>query len=257
MYRVEEYNESRGGTGGENLNPIAHLLLVTASPLQRFIDKPAITHSFCNVQALQILLQDEVLPSTSFFSNYLAEINRGGYWADSQWKNIDHYLEPDTGRGIWPFGNALDTFQQYFSCALQEAHQGNRRKAAFFLGAAAHLVQDMCVPHHARGRMFNGHQDYESWAMRNCKSYAVESLGVYLQGSRIAEFIVRNARVAADMLEAVDTERGSLDYEGATSVALPLAQRSTAGLFEHFHRAAIKPYSCAGFITDPISAIVA
>jgi len=239
------------------VNPIAQLLLVTASPLQRFIDKPAITHSFCNIQALRILSKDEALPCSVFFDTHVKEINNGGYWADSQWKNIDHYLEADTGRGIWPFGNALDIFQQYFACALREARQGKRRRAAFFLGAAAHLVQDMCVPHHARGRMFNGHQDYEAWAMKNCMNYAVESLGVYLPGSKVVEYILRNAGAAAGMLDAVDAEKGRLDYDGVTSITLPLAQRTTAGLFEHFHRVAIMPRSFHAFSDSSVPAIVA
>lgn len=240
------------------MNPIAHLLLVTASPLQRFIDKPAITHAFCNIQAIQIMSGDTALPYADFFSTYLKDINNGGYWADSQWKNIDHYLQPDTGRGIWPFGNALDTFQQYFSCAIKEARRENRRKAAFFLGAAAHLVQDMCVPHHARGCMFNGHQDYESWAMKNCRHYAVDSLGIYLRGTKIAALILDNARVAAELLDSVDTDKAAVDYEGVTEITLPLAQRSTAGLFEHFHRVAFKPFGFVGMATTtPTSAIVA
>jgi phospholipase C len=240
---VEKYLRHEG-----SMNDIAKQLKV---------DKPAVTHAFCNMQAFQILSRDAVIPCTDFFRTYLKEINSGGYWTDSQWKNIDHYLEPDTGRGIWPFGNALDLFQQYFSCAFKEARQGNRRKAAFFLGAAAHLVQDMCVPHHARGRMFNGHQEYESWAMKACQDYAVDSMGIYLQGSRIAEFIVRNARVAADLLDAVDTDKGIHDYAGVSAIALPLAQRSTAGLFEHFHRVALAPQSFASRPITPISAIVA
>jgi phospholipase C len=239
------------------LNPIAHLLLVSASPLQRFIDKPPVTHAFCNIQAFRILSRDAALPYTDFFSTDMKEINSGGYWADSQWKNIDHYFELETGRGIWPFGNALDTFQEYFASALKEARQGNRRKAAFFLGAAAHLVQDMCVPHHARGRMFNGHQDYEGWAMKACRDYAVDSLGIYLQGSRIAEFIIENVRVAAELLDEVDTDKGNTNYEGITAITLPLAQRSTAGLFEHFHRVALNPLSLARVSTTSTSAIVA
>lgn len=251
------YNRGRGKIGGESLNPIAQILLFTASPLQRFIDKPAVTHAFCNDQALQILSRDAVLPDTDFFSAYLQEINRGGYWADSQWKNIDHYLEPDTRQGIWPFGNALDTFRLYFSYALKEARRRNRRKAAFFLGAAAHLVQDMCVPHHARGRMFNGHQEYEGWAMQYCRDYGVTSMGFYLKSSRIADFVMGNARVAAELLDAVDTDKGQIDYAGVTAIALPLAQRSTAGLFEHFHRVVLKPFSSVGLSQTSSSAIVA
>ncbi len=239
------------------MNPIAHVLLATASPLQRFIDKPAVTHSFCNVQALRILSCDALFPPAEFFSAYLSEINRGGYWADSQWKNIDHYLEAESGRGIWPFGNALDTFQQYFYWAIKEARRGNRRKAAFFLGAAAHLVQDLCVPHHARGRMFNGHQDYEVWAMKYCRDYAVNSLGIYLDSHRVGDLLLANARIAAEMLDAVDLDKGTVDYDGVTAVALPLAQRSTAGLFEYFHRIALKSAVFTSHSTTPSSVIVA
>ena len=239
------------------MNPIAHVLLATASPLQRFVDKPAVTHAFCNVQALHILSCDALLPPVEFFGAYLSEINRGGYWADSQWKNIDHYLEAESGRGIWPFGNALDTFQQYFYWAIKEARRGNRRKAAFFLGAAAHLVQDLCVPHHARGRIFNGHQEYEVWAMKYCRDFAVNGLGIYLDGHRVGDLLLANARIASEMLDAVDLEKGIVDYEGVTAVALPLAQRSTAGLFEYFHRIALKSSVFTRRSTTPSSVIVA
>ncbi len=254
---TKSYNESKDEPGGEVLRRIAHILLVTASPLQRFIDKPPITHAFCNTQALEILTREAFLPCGDFFSTYIKEINSGGYWADSNWKNIDHYLELKTGKGIWPFGNALDIFQQYFNRALKEARQGIRRKAAFFLGAAAHLVQDMCVPHHARGRMFNGHQDYECWAMKNFRNFAVDSMGIYLQGNKVANYILENARVAAEMLDSVDIDKGNVHYENVTAITLPLAQRSTAGLFEQFHRLALNSFTFVNVPFRSTSAVVA
>ncbi len=222
---------------------IAHFIIGTASPLQRFIDKPPITHSFCNMQAVAILSNEAFLPCADFFSNFIKEINAGGFWADKHWKNVDHYLEPKTGKGIWPFGNALDIFQQYFHRSIKEARDGNRRKAAFFLGAAAHLVQDMCVPHHARGRMFSGHQEFESWAMEHCQLFSVDSLGLYRKEGAVTDYIWENARIAADMLDCVNRDKGNADYVKVTAVALPLAQRSTAGLFEQFHRIALNPFT--------------
>ncbi len=32
----------------------------------------------------------------------------------------------------------------------------------FYLGAALHLVQDMCVPHHSLGIIFDGHKEFET-----------------------------------------------------------------------------------------------
>ena len=218
------------------MKTIAHYLLATASPLQYLIDKPSVTHDFCNKQALHILAGDGILPNIDFFTSYINEINSGVNWADSHWKNVDHYLNPDTGKGIWPFGNALDTFRRYFFIAAREARRGNRCKAAFFLGAAAHLVQDLCVPHHARGLMFNGHHEFELWAMQQCGSYAVNDSGLYSRSKRTVDFILANSLIAANLLPAVDMERACLDYDGVAHIALPLAQRSTAGLFEFFHR---------------------
>lgn len=221
---------------GEWMKTIAHYLLATASPLQHFIDKPSITHDFCNKQALQILVRDGILSNVDFFTSHINEIKAGVNWADCHWKNVDHYLNPDTGKGIWPFGNALDTFRRYFSIAARSTRQGDRCKAAFFLGAAAHLVQDLCVPHHARGLMFNGHHEFELWAMQHCHQYAVNDTGLYSRSKRTASFILTNSLIAADLLPAVDSECPGLNYNGVALIALPLAQRSTAGLFEYFHR---------------------
>lgn len=221
------------------MNPLAQLILVTASPLQHFLDKPALTHGFCNAQAVSILASDGAAPNVDFFRYFLQEIDRGSAWADSQWKNIDHYFNPDTGRGIWPFGNAMDTFQQYLADAMKQARRGNRRKAAFFLGAAAHLLQDLCVPHHARGRMFNGHQDYEGWVLDHFGEYAVDCRGCYLKTKKITDLATDNARTAAALFDAVDLERGCVDYAGVTAITLPLAQKATAGLFENFYRTAL------------------
>lgn len=215
---------------------IAHLLLTTATPLQLIIDKPCVTHAFCNRQALQIMIRDGLDQCVPFFRTYLKEINLGGYWADKSWKNVDHYYVPETGKGIWPFGNALDTFGIYYEWASKEIRTGNFRKAAFFLGAAAHLVQDLCVPHHARGRMFNGHKEFETWARHNMNDFAVGDDGCYLDADRkVAELLTDNAAVASFLLDRVDIKKDNVDFEGVTSITLPLAQRSTAGLFQHFY----------------------
>lgn len=239
------------------MNSLAQILLATASPLQYFLDKPALTHGFCNTQAVRIMIRDGLETKAAFFDTYLPEINRGGVWADSQWKNIDHYYDPATGRGIWPFGNAADSFQEYLTRALKQIRRGNCRKAAFFLGAAAHLIQDLCVPHHARGRMFNGHQDYESWALRHFGEYAAEGQGFYLLRAKIGDLAGVNAHATAELFSAVDLEGGAVDYAGVTAITLPLAQRSTAGLFEYFHRIALSSSFSLSFSQLHASASVA
>ena len=136
------------------MNSLAQILLATASPLQYFLDKPALTHGFCNTQAVRIMIRDGLETKAAFFDTYLPEINRGGVWADSQWKNIDHYYDPATGRGIWPFGNAADSFQEYLTRALKQIRRGNCRKAAFFSDAATNRADEKRNRRVARADLF-------------------------------------------------------------------------------------------------------
>lgn len=205
------------------------LLITKTGSLQKFIDRPGITHEFCNEQALKIMQQDGFKVTADVLFTYINELNLGVIWADRDWKNISHYYVPGSGRGLWYFSNAMEDYQEYFQKAVLAARQRDYRGAAFFLGAAAHLVQDMCVPHHARGVLFQGHKQFESWAEAQRKQYAVEDYGAY-NGKNI---LAGNALVAADLF-AQAASGDSEKYKKALEILLPLAQRTTAGLFQYF-----------------------
>ncbi len=142
---TKSYNESKDEPGGEVLRRIAHILLVTASPLQRFIDKPPITHAFCNTQALEILTREAFLPCGDFFSTYIKEINSGGYWADSNWKNIDHYLELKTGKGIWPFGQCIGHLSTILQSRLERGATRKPPQSGFLFGSGGPSGSRTCA----------------------------------------------------------------------------------------------------------------
>ena len=212
----------------------AKLLLVAASPLQSLVDKPGITHEFCNKQALSILRDDGHVPCAEFFERYITELNAGVYWADTGWKNVSHYFEPTSGKGLWQFPSAADEFERYAGKAALSVQNGNYPQAVFFLGAATHLVQDVCVPHHARGKLFCGHQEYENWVQQHHTNYAVAVQGIYNEGLKGGMWLLNNAVVAADLLDWVTADNREAFYHKATTILLPRAQRSTAGLFQQF-----------------------
>jgi len=212
----------------------AKLLLAAVSPFQSLFDHPGITHEFCNRQALQILSTDGLNNYAQFLAAHIAHINAGVYWADKGWKNVSHYFEPLTGKGLWQFANAIDDFSGYYQRALSHARSGNYSKAAFFLGAAAHLVQDLCVPHHARAKVFNGHKEFEGWVRQNYARYVVTGNGRYNDTLNSTSVLYGNAAVAADLYDWVNLDQGGTDYHEAAGILLPLAQRSTAGLFQQF-----------------------
>lgn len=210
------------------------LLLTAASPFQQFIDRPGFTHEFCNRQAITILRNDGFMQQAQLYEDNLAELNLGVYWADTDWKNIHHYFEPSSGKGLLSLANASDVFQSYYETAVTLLRQGDIKKSIFFLGTAAHLVQDMCVPHHARGKLFDGHKQYENWVQERCLAYAVDSGGSYCEGRPSCSLLINNARMAAEFWDDVIPTANESRFHYATSILLTQAQQATAGLLLKF-----------------------
>lgn len=213
----------------------AKIFLKTTSPLQKFVDRPGYTHEFCNNQAITILQRDGFIRCAEFFLKYSKELNSGVLWADQDWKNIGHYYDPKSTRGLWHFPSADEEFQHYINQAMANKRQGNLSKTVFFLGAAAHLLQDLCVPHHSRRKIFSGHQQYEKWVQQYCNNYAINSHGIYQEGKPLGEILLENASVSADLLNWVETDKNKVLYHRATEILLPLAQGTTAGFLQQVY----------------------
>lgn len=212
----------------------AKLVLTAISPFQKLFDPPGITHEFCNHQAITILHNDGFELYAQFLTAYVTELNAGVYWADKGWRNVSHYFEPLSGKGLWQFTTAIEAFNSYYQQAIKNMQCRNYRQAIFFLGVSAHLMQDLCVPHHARSKVFSGHKEYESWVQECYTNYAVHTTGIYKDDSSLRTQLFHNAMVAADLFDWINLDQGKIAYHDATTILLPLAQRSTAGLFLNF-----------------------
>lgn len=210
------------------------LVLAAGTPIQRLVSGKGETHLFCNRQAIQILKRDGKSDYARLLNNYLEVINRGVLWADRGWKNFAHYLDPVASMGLGPWPDARLECKSFFEKALLYWRQGNKKKSFFLLGAAVHLVQDLCVPHHARGIAFCGHKEYEKWAQENCIEYGVFSEGNYNDASSPGKWVEVNAKIARYYFPYVSNVSSLSSYRMATGILLPLAQRSTAGFFCFF-----------------------
>lgn len=215
----------------------AKLVLTAISPFQKIFDPPGITHEFCNQQGITILQNDGFTLYAQFLTAYVTDLTAGVYWADTGWKNVSHYFEPISGKGLWQFTTAMEVFRNYYQQGQQNMEEKNYHQGAFFLGAAAHLLQDLCVPHHARGKVLFGHKEYESWVQQYYNNYAVDHRGIYSEDETLKAQLLGNAMVAADLFHWVDGSRGMTNYHETTKILLPRAQCSTAGLFLNFCRA--------------------
>lgn len=208
----------------------AKIVLAAGIPIQCLVSGNSDTHLLCNHQALHIMQKDGYDAYAQIVSNYLEPINRGAIWADRGWKNFAHYLGP--AFGPWP--DARTECRAFFDKAVSYWQRKNKKKAFFFLGAAAHLVQDVCVPHHAKGVAFCGHKEYEKWVQENCLDFVVYSGGTYHIASNPTGWVEANAKIAGYYFPYVSHVKSETSYRMTTEVLLPVAQRSTAGFFYFF-----------------------
>ncbi|OAT81450.1 zinc dependent phospholipase C family protein [Desulfotomaculum copahuensis] len=205
------------------------MFLAVADPIQNLVDRGGITHAFCNRQAIKIMLNDGWEEEAEITGSYLVCLNKGNCWADRGWKCFAHYLKPESGNGLGPWPDAGSECEHYVARARLCWEQRKFKQAFFYLGAAAHLVQDLCVPHHARGIAFGGHQRYERWVQHHFQFFPADNAGCYDLAPPGGAWIDANARVAREFMAQVAVSRGEQGYREATAVLLPLAQRTTAG----------------------------
>ncbi|MTI79502.1 MAG: phospholipase [Firmicutes bacterium] len=210
----------------------AKIILHAVSPVQKIIDgKPGDTHIFINNQGITILNNDGHQKIANYLINHIQNINKGVVWADKGWKNFSHYLNPETDVGIWPWPNAKYECQYHLNKSINYWKKGSLDKSMFYLGAAVHLVQDMCVPHHARCTPLSGHIDYEKWVQRNHNKYAVNNGGIYDISNAVEGWLEVNSKLSLNYYSDVSIKK---NYHTVTSVLLSQAQRSTAGFLLYF-----------------------
>lgn len=214
--------------------PVFKVLLSAGSPLQKLVDRGGGTHLFLNDQALKILINDRKIDAFNLISKYRSYVDLGNLWADQGWKCFAHYYQPQSGRGFIPLISAATEGLNHFNRSIISWKNQNPERSIFFLGATAHIVQDMCVPHHAMGIAFNGHRKFELWASDNKYYFKIEKGGIYGAFRGIKDLIDNNATIAQEFY--IDTAKYNNKYINAGKEMLCLAQRTTAFLFDYFAR---------------------
>lgn len=227
---------------GQAISQVTKLFLAPMGPLQHIFDSPGVTHVHCLEQAYAVLRRDSKTDVAMFFQPYHSSLTKGLFWADQGWKNVYHfYSKPENeGHALWP--GATAECQYYFNKALAFLEK-DIVKGMFFLGAALHLVQDMCVPHHSVGVVFDGHQEFEKWATQNWARFPalrsgdtppMQEVCPHYKFSHPSQFIDYNAEISARYYPLVSLENGCTEtsYIEAARYLLPLTVNSTAGFLD-------------------------
>lgn len=212
----------------------AKVLLLAVGPAQRLLQSPAVTHWMINRQAMVILYNDGFIKKSQILEKFAPDLDKGVSWADSGFRNMSHFFNPRTFKGIYGWTDAVGECSVFWNKALKYWRQVDYGKAFFYLGAAAHLLQDLCVPHHAMGILFDGHREYEDWVKGERDNYVVENGGSYGLAETPGGWLRQNALSAVRYYHLVRSGSSQQHYRKATQVLLPRAQRSTAGFIHYF-----------------------
>ncbi len=215
------------------------LLLTAAIPFQGLIDRPSPTHPFINRQALVILAEDGRSREASWLERYIDMFIAGCDWADTGWRNVGHMYDPTTGMGFKGWPSAPQMVRDHWDLAFRYLRERDYPQCFFYLGAAAHLVQDLCVPHHAAARVFYGHREFERYARRYRHRYAAHRGGLYEMARTPEGWVIFNADYTSrNYRHCISPELTRQTIHAAVSDLLPRAQRTTAGFVSFFLRAA-------------------
>ncbi|WP_407308882.1 zinc dependent phospholipase C family protein [Desulfosporosinus sp. SB140] len=217
---------------GQTLGTITKMFLAPVAPLQYFLDSPGLTHGHCLEQAYISLENDGKASVSQMLRPYHPLLSKGLFWADRGWKNVNHFYSHADRRGRIHWPGATAECQFYFNKALYYFPH-DIPKSMFFLGAALHLVQDMCVPHHSLGIIFDGHKEFETWATQHCDKFKATK-GQYLTFTHTIQWIEHNARISETLFPLVALSKGASEssYLKAAETLIPLTIATTAGFLD-------------------------
>lgn len=212
----------------------AKVMLSLTRPFQAMVqtNRPRNTHHFCNSQAIAILRRDGLRSESFLMQSYLEALNQGSSWCDQGFKNISHYYNHQENTGLWHGPDAPTECQVYFDQSLKYWRKGQREKALFYLGAASHILQDLCVPHHAGGVVLSGHKYFEDWARAHYEEFGMATSGIYGLGDTPSDWVRENARISAVFLPQLAHEVPPVPQ--VAGLMLLRAQQTTSGFFSYF-----------------------
>ncbi|HBC92845.1 MAG TPA: phospholipase [Pelotomaculum sp.] len=192
------------------------------------------THVFHNEQGRKILLNDGFKKEAQLFNMFSRQLDGGVIWVDKGLKSVYHYYDPDSGTGMWLLPSAAEKCSVFFRRSHAMWRSKKHNLAMFLLGAALHLVQDLCVPHHAACKVFDGHQEFEGWVEIRKDNYKVESGGIYAISDKTEEWVADNARLSKKYFPLLAGHSPEYSHHAA-KILLPRAQQTTAGFLKYFY----------------------
>ena len=211
------------------VNPIKKTIIQTNCEVHLFIQK----------NALDILKNSQYIDEYKLFIKYLPQINKGLVWADQDFKSYFHFYNPRENRGIYASEyNALDMAKLYYKKALIYYMNSKYDKSMFYFGASCHIIQDLTIPQHAKGKLFDNHRQFELYVKSNYdKIKRFKSFEKPLILNDIKDYVNYNSLNALkiDYMHRKINDLNTKFYLTAIK-SITLAQNSTAGYMIMFYK---------------------
>jgi len=139
------------------------------SPIKRTIKKTECeVHLYIQENALEILNCNGYNDEYKLFKEYQSKINEGLVWADQDFKCYHHFYNPKEEKGMYGYDdNALTVARSYYLKALKYFTLENYDNSMFYFGAMCHIIQDLTIPQHAKGKLFDNHRQFELYVKEN------------------------------------------------------------------------------------------
>lgn len=195
-------------------------------------------HIFIQESAMDILMNNGYQKEYKLFNEYLSHINKGLVWADQDFKSYHHFYNPNENKGKYGSDeSALIVAKSYYNKALKYYATDNYEKCMFYFGAACHIIQDLTIPQHAKGKLFDNHRQFEVYVKSNYKKIKrFKSHEKPLIFNSIEEYADHNSlnALGIDYMYRNIDDLNTKFYLTAVK-AITLAQRSTAGCMIMFY----------------------
>lgn len=139
------------------------------NPIKKTIKKTECeVHLYIQENALEILKCNGYSDEYKLFKEYKSKIDEGLVWADQDFKCYHHFYNPKEEKGMYGYDdNALTVARGYYLKALKYFTLEDYDKSMFYFGATCHIIQDLTVPQHAKGKLFDNHRQFELYVKEN------------------------------------------------------------------------------------------
>lgn len=199
---------------------------------KKIINTDCEVHLFIQDSALDILNDNGHYEEVEFYNSFKPYINKGLIWADQDFKSYFHFYNPRYKKGMYGnFGNAMTLVKSYYNNALYFINKDDYINGMAYFGALCHIIQDLTIPQHAKGKLLDSHKQFETYVKLNYRKIKrFKITGEPLVYKDVSEYVENNSKSALSfdyMYKNINESKSKFYLIACSSIGL--AQKSTAG----------------------------